>query len=142
MYCRIQFTATTMNQLRRIWKQAYDRGDLPRVRRTSALLDYGQGQEIATIAAKLSVTAETVYAWLRAFLVDRWCSLGSRARPGRQDKLTRTQKQRLRQLLADGPLASGLTCGCWSSLLIQQVIVKEFGVLPCRLTTLPYGSYA
>ena len=40
MYCRIQFTSTTMNQLRRIWKRAYDRGDLPLVRRTSALLDW------------------------------------------------------------------------------------------------------
>lgn len=129
MKFRIQFTSTTMNQLRTIWKQAFDRGDLRLVRRTSALLSYGQGQEIDVIAADVSVSPETVYAWLRAFLVDRFDSLGYRARPGRKEKLTQTQKRRLRKLIEEGPLAYGLTCGCWSSLLIQQLILKEFGVL-------------
>ena len=105
MKFRIQFTSTTMNQLRTIWKQAFDRGDLRLVRRTSALLSYGQGQEIDVIAADVSVSPETVYAWLRAFLVDRFDSLGYRARPGRKEKLTQTQKRRLRKLIEEGPLA-------------------------------------
>lgn len=129
MKFRITFTSTTMKQLRSIWKQAYDRGDLSQVRRLSALLAYGQGQEIDTIAADLSVSAETVYAWLRAFVVDRFESLTSRRRPGRPEKLTKTQKRRLRQLIEQGPLAYGLNCGCWSSLLVQQLILQEFGVL-------------
>jgi len=129
MKFRIYFVSATMTQLRILWKQAYDRGDLRRVRRISALLAYGQGQEIDVIAADVSVSAETVYAWLRAFLVDRFDSLAYGARPGRKAKLTKTQKRQFKKLMEEGPLAYGLTCGCWSSLLVQQLILKEFGVL-------------
>lgn len=126
---RILFTTTTMRQLRTLWKQAYDRGNVRLVRRLSALLAYGQGQEVERIAADLSVAAETVYQWLRAFVVDRQASLGYRRAPGRPAKLTKSQKRRLRTIVEKGSLASGFTSACWSSLLIQQVILKEFGVL-------------
>lgn len=129
MNFRIHFTSSTRRQLRILWKRAYDRGDVRLVRRTSALLAYGQGQAIATIAADVSVSTETVYAWLRAFLLDRFDSLAYRSGPGRKEKLTPRQKRRLRRLIEEGPLAYGLTCGCWSSLLIQQLILNEFGVL-------------
>lgn len=129
MKFRIHFASTTMTQLRTIWKQAYDRGNLRQVRRLSALLAYGQGQEIDAIAVNVSVSSETVYAWLRAFLVDRFDSLAYGTRPGRKEKLTKRQKRRLQKLIENGPVDYGLTCGCWSSLLIQQLILKEFGVL-------------
>lgn len=129
MKYRIAFTSTTMKQLRTLWKQAYDRGDLRQVRRLSALLAYGQGQEVDALAADVSVSTETVYVWLRAFLVDRLASVAYPTRPGRKENLTKTQKRRLQTLIEDGPLAYGLTCGCWSSLVIQQLILKEFGVL-------------
>ncbi|MSR82168.1 MAG: IS630 family transposase [Candidatus Latescibacteria bacterium] len=99
------------------------------VRRTSALLAYGHGQELATIAVDLAVSEETVYAWLRAFVVAHGSALAYRTSSGRPDKLTPRQKQRLRLLLQEGPLAYGLTTGCWSSLLVQQLILNEFGVL-------------
>ena len=129
MKFRIYFASTTMTQLRTIWKQAYDRGDLRQVRRLSALLAYGQGQEIDAIAVDVSVSSETVYVWLRAFLVDRFDSLAYGTRPGRKEKLTKRQKRRLQKLIENGPVDYGLPCGCWSSLLIQQLILKEFGVL-------------
>lgn len=125
----LRLTSSTMLQLRLLWKRAYERGDRRLVRRTSALLVFGQGQAIATIAADLSVSIETLYAWLRAFLVDGVESLAYRHHPGRPAKLTKTQKRRLTDLLDAGPLAYGLTPGCWTSLLIQQVILNEFGVL-------------
>ena len=128
MKFRILFTGATMRQLRTLWKQAYDHGDVRLVRRISALLAYGQGQALEQIAADLSVVPETVYQWLRAFLVDRQASLGYRRAPGRPENLTKNQKRRLRTIIAKGPLAYGFSGGCWSSLLIQQVILKEFGV--------------
>lgn len=129
MKFRIHFSATTMRQLRTLWKRAYDRGDKRLVRRTSALLAYGHGQELAHIAADLAVSEETVYAWLRAFVVEGGVALESRSAPGRPGRLSKEQKRRLRRLLKKGPLAYGLTTGCWSSLLVQQLILKEFGVL-------------
>ena len=129
MKLRILFTTATLRQLRTFWKQAYDRGDVRLVRRLSALLAYGQGQEVAWIATDLSVAAETVYQWLRALVVDREASLGYRRASGRPTKLTKSQKRRLGTIIEKGSLASGFTSACWSSLLIQEVILKEFGVL-------------
>jgi transposase len=43
--------------------------------------------------------------------------------------LTKTQKQTLYQLISDGPEASGYKTGCWTSVLIQDLIYKKFGVL-------------
>jgi transposase len=49
--------------------------------------------------------------------------------PGRPRKLTPTQKERLKALLAAGPLAAGYPTGGWSSLLLQDLIYREFGQL-------------
>jgi hypothetical protein len=42
--------------------------------------------------------------------------------PGRPSKLTATQKARLKDLIAAGPLAAGYPTGCWSSVLLQDLI--------------------
>ena len=129
MKFRLRFTSPTLKQLRTLLKTAYDRGDARLVRRISALLAYARGQEVTAVAADLSVSPETLYLWLRAFLVERFESLGYRAAPGRPANLTKTQKGRLKTLINAGPLAYGFTSGGWSSLLIQELILHEFGVL-------------
>ena len=129
MNFRIHFTALTLHFLRKRLDRAYELGDKRLVRRVSAMLAYSQGQEIETIAQDLSVSQESIYAWLRAFLVDRFESLVYRSTPGRPSKLTKTEKCHLKRIITAGPLAYGLRRGCWSSLLVQQVILNEFGVL-------------
>ena len=47
--------------------------------------------------------------------------------PGRPSKLTPTQKARLKELVAAGPLAAGYPTGCWSSLLLADVIQRACG---------------
>ena len=49
--------------------------------------------------------------------------------PGRPSKLSPTQKARLKDLVAAGPLAAGYPTGCWSSVLLQDLIYREFGRL-------------
>lgn len=49
--------------------------------------------------------------------------------PGRPCKLTPTQKDRLKALVTAGPLAAGYPTGCWSSLLLQDLIYRAFGQL-------------
>ena len=56
-------------------------------------------------------------------------SLVYRQSTGRKPRLTKTQKQRLSELVQAGPQAAGFTSACWTSLLIQQLIQREFGVL-------------
>ena len=48
---------------------------------------------------------------------------------GRKSKLTKTQKERIKELVMAGPLAVDYPTGCWTSLLIQHLILTEFGVL-------------
>ena len=129
MKFRIQFTSQTVRFLRKRLHRAYELGDKRLVRRTSALLAYSQGGEIGVIAQDLSVSPACIYTWLRAFLVDRFESLAYRSSPGRPSKLTKTEKRRLKKIITDGTLKYGFTRGCWSSLLVQQVILNEFGVL-------------
>lgn len=129
MRFRICFTNATVSFLRKRLNRAYELGDKRLVRRTSALLAYSQGQAIESIALDLSVSPESIYAWLRAFLIDRFGSLVYHATPGRPARLTKTEKRQLKKIITAGPSAYGFTRGCWSSLLVQEVIVKEFGVL-------------
>ena len=132
MEIRLRFIASTTAQVRSIWEKAYRLGDVRLVRRASALLTLSQGGEVSTVAKNLSVSPQTVYAWKRAFLVEGFGSLCYHKSPGRKPRLKPSQKARLRVIVDAGPLAYGFTTGCWTSLLIQQVILKEFGILYSR----------
>ena len=92
MRIRIQFTpATTKMLTEALWK-AYSSGDLRLVRRISALLAYGKGEAVNKVANTLGVVEQTIYNWLKAFLLDRMNSLVYQRSPGRPPKLTKTQK--------------------------------------------------
>ena len=81
---------------------------------------------------------DCIYKWLQAFSVERLDSLTYGAAPGRACKLTPGQKQRLCpkqrlcQLLDAGPQAAGFTGACWSSVLVAELIRREFQVLSSR----------
>ena len=129
MHIRIQFTPATTRALTETLRKAYSNGDLRLVRRIPALLACGKGEAIDEVAATWGVVQQTIYNWLKAFLLDGMDSLVYRSSPGRPPKLTKTQKRRLKELIEAGPLAAGYASGCWTSLLIQQLILREFGVL-------------
>jgi transposase len=111
------------------WQAAYAAGDLPVVRRTAVLLELAHGMAVAAVAEAYAITRETVYEWLKAFLVDGLASLGYGKAPGRPARLTPPQQQKLRALVKAGPLAAGYLTACWTALLVQQLIQREFGVL-------------
>jgi transposase len=125
----IRTTGETCKQLQGVLARAYKAGDLPLVRRVSALLAIGRGEAAEAVAASLGVSTSSVYGWLHAFLVEGVTGLRVQWRGGRPQKLTPTQQRRLRAVLDAGPQAAGFPTGCWYALLIQQVIWREFGVL-------------
>ena len=125
----VHFCGPTVKQLQRAWQEAVQRGQSRLIRHLSALLEVGAGVRVATVAAHVGVSASTVYRWLHAFLLQRWDSLRYGTSPGRPCKLTPTQKERLKELVAAGPQAAGYPTGCWSSLLLQDLIYREFGRL-------------
>jgi len=98
------------------------------VRRITAWLLVGQGQGVEEVAEIVGVHPNTLYRWLRAFMLHRFDRLKYRTSGGRPPKLTKTQRQRLKEVILDGPEKAGYDTGCWTSLLIQEYIEREFKV--------------
>jgi len=129
MNLSIRFTRPTVKLLIQLLKKAYDAGALRLVRRISVLLSLARGEPIAQVAETFSVSRQTVYDWIKAFMLYGADSLVYHHPTGRKPKLTKTQRRRLVELIKAGPSAAGYLTHCWTSLLVQQLILREFGVL-------------
>jgi transposase len=124
----IRITTATRKELEVTLRRAFQAGDLPLVKRVTALLGIARGERVGQIAAGVGVSPASVYSWLQAFLLAGAAGLRVQWRGGRPSKLTASQRQRLAVLIDAGPEAAGFPTGCWHALLIQQVIAREFGV--------------
>lgn len=129
MHIRIRISSETVKALLEALRKAYKSGDSRMVKRISVLLDFSRGDQPDAIAAKHGIAVSSIYAWLKALLTEGLSALKPQWRGGRPRKLTDQQRQQLRQWLQAGPQAAGYPCGCWSALVIQDLIQREFGVL-------------
>jgi transposase len=125
---KVAFRGATVKELRLAWQQAVRQGHTRLIKRISALLSLSEGVSVAEVAARVGAGESTVYAWLHAFILRRFASLRYGASPGRPRKLTPTQRERLKALVAAGPLAAGYPSGCWSSLMLQDLVWRACGV--------------
>jgi transposase len=129
MEIRIQVSRQTVKAMQRRLQEAYRKEDLPLVRRIKVLLAHLVDQvPVAQVCEHWGITPACVYEWITAFILERLDSLVYRYRGGRQAKLTEAQKKRLMALLDAGPEAAGFTSACWSSILVRELILREFGV--------------
>ncbi len=127
MNIKIAFRGATVKELRMAWQQALRQGQGRLVKRISALLHLSDGMAVTEVAERVGAGESTVYAWLHAFILRRFESLRYGTSPGRPCKLTPTQRERLKGLVAAGPLAAGYPTGCWSSALLQDLVYRAFG---------------
>ena len=125
---RITFRPETVKRLKVELEKAYTRGDKRAVRRLSVLVMIGRRMVLENILALWNVSQQSVYNWLNEFLRDRWDSLEYAKAPGRPPRLTKTQKRKLAEWIEAGPEACGYASGCWSSVLIQDLIDRKFHV--------------
>jgi transposase len=125
---RITFAPETVKRLKVELEKAYTRGDKRAVRRLSVLVMIGRRMVLENILALWNVSQQSVYNWLNEFLRYRWDSLEYAKAPGRPPRLTKTQKRKLAEWIEAGPEASGYASGCWSSVLIQDLIDRKFHV--------------
>ena len=123
----VRFCGATVKELQMVWREAVQRGQPRLIRHVTALLHLGEGLSVAAVAARVGVSRTTVYTWRHDFLLRRTASLHYGTAAGRPSKLTPTQKDRLKELVAAGPLAAGYPTGCWSSRLLQDLLYREFG---------------
>jgi transposase len=127
--CRITFRPETVKRLQGELEKAYVRGDKQAVRRLSVLIMIGKRMSLEHILSLWNISHQSVYNWLNEFVRERWESLTYEKAPGRPPRLTKTQKRKLAEWIEAGPEASGYASGCWSSVLIQDLIERKFHVL-------------
>jgi transposase len=108
-------------------KQAYATGALRLIKRIHALLQLAAGQTVTEVADELALGEQTVRDYVRTFLLNGVDSLVYHRPSGRPAKLTKTQRKELATLIEAGPEAAGYDCGCWSAVLIQDLIYRRFG---------------
>lgn len=130
MNIRIRLSRQTVKAMQARLHQAYDRGDLRLVRRISVLLEYlTQATPIATLSQKWGIVGSTIYLWLNELVLQGLDSLVYHHAGGRPAKLTKTQKKQLGHWLDQGPQKAGFDTACWNTVLIQELIRREFHVL-------------
>jgi transposase len=128
MEFRIRLTRSSRQSLTARLQQAYRSGELRVIKRIHALLGIMSGQSPTEVAELLHLSEPTVRAYVVAFLRQGLDSLHYRRPAGRPAKLTQTQRRELATLLRAGPEAAGYATGCWTTLLIQDLILRHFGV--------------
>jgi len=126
---KVTFSNKTVKRLKDELRKAYMRGDLRSVRRLSVLIMVGERKDMESILVSWGVSVSTVYHWLKAFVVEGWKSLVYGKMPGRPSRLSKTQKRQLKSWLKVGPEACGYPSGCWTSVLIQDLIYQKLHVL-------------
>src|ERR1019366_7040071 len=130
---RIRMTRLTVKALDKRRQQAYTTGNKHLIRRISVLLEAGRyGADVPTVAEQWQLSPATIYNWLADFATERMVSWPYRWGPGRRPKLTPRQQRQLGAWLDAGPQACGFSCGCWSSVLVAQLIAREFDVTYSR----------
>mgnify|MGYP003794501391 FL=1 len=118
-----------VKQMTKSLHKAYKSGDRKMIRRILVLLDYSRGDGSNEIANKHGIARSTIYVWLKQLLVKGVTSLKPNWKGGRPPKLTKSQKKHLCNLIKAGPQTAGYASGCWSGLLMQDLIWQTFGVL-------------
>jgi transposase len=109
-------------------RRAYRGGHVRLVRRIHAVLFIIDGKSVDEVAAILNLGAQTVRDYVNAFLYLGVASLYYQKPSGRPSKLTKTQRKELAELITAGPEAAGYASGCWTTVLIQDLLLRSFGV--------------
>jgi transposase len=89
-----------------------------------------EGKCSEDIANLLNISRKTVYNWFNKFSVYRfsWLFGYHYQGRGRKSKLSKEQRDKLYDIIKNGPESYGYDCGIWNSAMIVIVIEKEFGV--------------
>ena len=129
MHYRIRLTNISNQSLVEHLARAYRMADLRLVKRIHALLYVVDGYSFAEVGELLHLSEQTVRNYLHTFLRNGSDSLRYRRPPGRPGRLTQTQRQELAALIIAGPEAADYTSGCWTAVIVQDLILRHFGVM-------------
>ena len=118
----------TIKRLVRLRKEAEKDGAARVALRIQAILLSLERYTTGEIAKILKVSRGAVPLWIHNWSDYREAGLLEGFRPGRKSRLDDTGLERLSDILESGPVASGLSTGVWTSVIVASVIEEEFGV--------------
>ena len=124
------FTHQTLDELQNMLETANRENSLMLFKRVRCLQLIAAGRDFSEIAELLGKCERTIRNWLWRFLTSgfSWLKDYAYSSRGRKSKLTVEQKQRLYDIIVEGPEAYGFDCGLWTSGIILEVVKKEFNV--------------
>ncbi len=96
-----------------------------RLRAASLLLD---GKSVAETARLVSAGLTSVKRWKQALEQGGVEALAAKPIPGRKSKLSQSQKERLVEILLEGPIGAGYSTDLWTCPRVAEVIKDRFGV--------------
>jgi len=102
--------------------------DLLEDRRKRALALLDSGYSLNEVGRRIGCNASSVMRWRNARRKRGAEGLRVRSSPGRPWKLDRKQRQRLVQLLLQGPRMHGYRTNLWTTARIAELIDREFGI--------------
>jgi len=101
-------------------------------RRRQAIALLRAGKTYRTVAQTVKASLSSVVRWYQAYRQKGLKELRARPSPGRPCRLSKQQRERLRQLLVAGAGKAGYATDMWTLQRIARLIKKQFGV---RYTT-------
>jgi transposase len=123
----IKLSAETIEKLSKRAERARRAGDIGMLKRVEALLALSHHVPIKSVSKILRCSPQTIYNWIKDFILRGLASLVRRKSPGRPSRLKGGEKKRLGEMLDAGPEAAGYPGACWRSPMIQDLIYREFG---------------
>lgn len=97
-------------------------------RRLEAARLLDQGLNCSQVARQLKVVPQTVSRWSRERQALGMAALRKAGRAGRKPRLTEAERERLEQLLVQGPEKLGYETLLWTCPRVAHLIAEEFGV--------------
>jgi transposase len=97
-------------------------------RREYAIRLLESGKTFSAVARAVSASRSSVLRWQHTYLQHGWRGLHAKPIPGRPARLSARQKDKLVQVLLDGPMAAGFKTDLWTLKRIAQIIKRLFGI--------------
>lgn len=93
----------------------------------TAVIAILNGYSVSEISEIIGYTTETMRQWIGDFIRFGIDFLKIKKSTGRPAKLSLDQKNKLKQMILDGPEKSGFDGGCWRTPMIKYLVEKTFG---------------
>lgn len=87
-----------------------------------------QGKKLREVADACGVSMSSVKRWKRLVRQGGLDALAVEDSRGREPKLSEAQKEKLMEILTDGPLTAGYLNDLWTCARVADVIERHFGI--------------